>query len=312
MKKIIIAGGSGTLGKVLGNYFSDEGYRVVILTRRAKQPIGNISFMRWDGESLGNWASEVNDAEAVINLNGRTVNCRYTKKNKKDIIDTRVNSTSIIGKAIGQCTNPPKVWINASSAAIYGNTGDKITDENSPYGKGFSTEVCIKWENALNTANIPHTRKIALRIGLVLTEDGGVLQPIFNLAKYGLAGTIGNGKQYMSWLHEDDFIRVINLCLNDEKLTGAFNCTCPNPVTNAQFMKAVRKASGSKIGFPAPALFVKIGAFFMGTEPELVLKGRRVVSKVLEEKNFQFKFKDIDEAMNDIVNRRAGNIPGNE
>ncbi len=304
MKKIIIAGGSGSLGKVLGDYFSKQDYQVIILSRKVKPAKGNISFVRWDAETLGNWATQLDGSEAIINLNGRTVNCRYTEQNKKDIIDTRVNSTSIIGKAIEQSANPPKVWINASSAAIYGDTGGKLTDESSPFGKGFSTEVCIKWEEALNNANTPKTRKIALRIGLVLTEDGGVLEPIFNLAKYGLAGTIGNGKQYMSWIHEDDFIGVVNLCLRDEKFVGQFNCTCPNPVTNAEFMKSVRKATGSRVGFPAPAIFVKMGAFFMGTEPELVLKGRRVVSKVLVDHAYKFKFSDIDKAMTDIVSRK--------
>lgn len=299
-KKIILAGGTGSLGNYLANYFAGLGHEIVVLSRSEKPSRGKISFRKWDGKTLGEWAAELDGSECVINLSGKSVNCRYTEENKKEIIDSRIEPTAVIGKAILNCANPPKIWMNASSAAIYGNT-ENITDETSPYGEGFSTDVCKKWETALAMSETPKTRKVALRIGLVLSQEGGVLKPLRTLADYFLAGTIGSGKQYMSWIHEADFGKLIELFMSNETFSGAINICSPNPVTNKEFMRALRIACGKSVGFPAPSIAVKIGAFFLGTEPDLVLYGRRVISKILKEKNFQFQFSEINRAMNDII-----------
>lgn len=303
MKKIIIAGGTGSLGNFLSKYFSEKGVEVVVLSRSEKQSAGKIHFKKWDGKTLGEWSKEIDGSLCVINLTGKSVNCRYTEENKKEIIASRVDSTSIIGKAIQNSTAPPNVWINASSAAIYGNT-ETITDETSRKGEGFSSDVCKKWETAFAMAETPHTRKVALRIGLVLSEEGGVLEPIIGLAKFFLAGTIGSGKQFMSWIHEEDFGKLVEQCIHDESFSGAINACVPNPVTNKEFMKALRDGLGNPFGFPNPAFMVKMGAFFMGTEPDLVLFGRRVVSKILQEKSFQFQFPEINSAMKDIMQKK--------
>lgn len=302
-KKIIIAGGSGSLGSLLSSRFLGKGYDVRILSRRAGTNEEGIPFTIWDGKNSGKWSVELEGAEAVINLNGRTVNCRYTEKNKKEILDTRVDSTNVIGMSIARCSDPPAVWINASSAAIYGD-GPALKDESSAAAEGFSPDVCRQWENALWKSRTPLTRKIALRIGLVLTVKGGVLNPLFHLARYGLAGTIGSGRQYMSWIHEDDFFNVVELCRKDMNMDGAINCCSPMPVTNAVFMKALRNAAGIPFGIPAPSPLVKAAAFFMGTEAELMLKGRKVVSRTLEEKKYSFCYGEIENAMKDIIKKR--------
>ena len=302
-QKIILAGGSGSLGNFLAKYFSEKGFEIYVLSRSEKNSKGKIHFKKWDGKTLGEWTKEVDGALCVINLTGKSVNCRYTEENKKEIISSRVDSTSIIGKAIQNAANPPRVWINASSAAIYGNT-ETFTDENSKFGEGFSSDVCKKWEAALSMAETPHTRKIALRIGLVLSEEGGVIEPIEGLAKFYLAGTIGSGEQYMSWIHEEDFGKLVELCISDQSFSGAVNVCAPNPVPNKEFMKALREGMGKSFGFPNPSFLVRIGAYFMGTEADLVLYGRRVVSKTLREKNFQFRFPEINAAMKDIMQKK--------
>jgi uncharacterized protein (TIGR01777 family) len=299
--KIILAGGSGSIGNYLAKYFSEKNFEIIILSRSYAPAAGNIRFSKWDGETLGEWAGELDAAECVINLTGRSVNCRYTEKNKRQITESRVHSTQTIGKAIQNCVHPPKIWVNASSAAIYGDTADRIVDETAFWADGFSPDVCKKWEAAFAVAETPCTRKIVLRIGLVLSEKGGVLKPLINLAKFHLAGTVGSGKQYVSWIHETDFARLVEWCVTHENISGVINACTPHPVTNKEFMKSLRKAYGKPFGFPNPEIAVRIGAFFMGTEPELILKGRGVVSKILQEKNFTFIYPEINAAMKDII-----------
>jgi len=291
------------LGQIIASHFHSSEYEIVILSRKAKSQHGHVRSVSWDGKTLESWAKELEDSLAVINLTGRTVNCRHTDENKRQILNSRVDSTKIIGQAIAQCTNPPKVWLNASSAAIYGNTGTQIIDETSPIADDFSAGVCRQWEEALNNSDTPQTRKIALRIGLILGKDGGALEQLLNLARWGLGGTVANGKQYMSWMHEKDFSNLIQWLIENEQVEGAINCCAPNPLPNKEFMKALRKAIGQPIGFPAPAFAVKIGAYFMGTEAELALTGRRVVSKIMEEKGFNFEFPLLQDAFDELLKK---------
>ena len=304
MNKIVIAGGAGSLIKVLVQYFLAEGAEVVVLSRSIRQTKNNLRFVEWDGLSLGAWVAEMENADVVINLAGKTINCRHTKDNKKEIISSRINATTIIGKAIQECKYPPKLWINASSAAIYINTGEAYADENTSHTDDFTANVSKQWESAFYEVQTPHTRKIALRIGVVLTAKGGMLEPLFKLAKYWLVGTAGSGKQYISWIHENDFVKLIRFFMTNENISGSINMCTPNSVTNKQFMAAIRKACSVPVNLPAPAFFVKVAAFFMGTEPELILGGRKVISNVIKATNFSFQFPTVEEAIQDIASTK--------
>lgn len=297
--KIVIAGGSGFLGKTLIKYLP-ESNEYHILTRGSSKRENNVFFHNWDGKSLGEWKAELEGADAIINLNGKSVDCRYNEKNKDLILSTRVDATRVIGRAIEQCENPPKVWINASSATIYKHTYGPAHDETSKeFGEGFSEDVCREWEAAFNEFDLPKTRQVITRISIVM-GDGSAFKVISNLAKYGLGGTQGNGKQMVSWVHEKDYARLIEFILEHEELKGIVNAAAPNPIPNKEFMKATRKSVGAKVGLPQPAWMIKLGAWFIGTEPILVLKSRCVISKQLEDFGFKFKYPEIFEALKSI------------
>ncbi|MDB5013386.1 MAG: hypothetical protein JWQ25_1588 [Daejeonella sp.] len=300
--KIIIAGGSGFLGSSIRKRYYKTDTQVIVLSRSQHPDDENIKYVVWDAKSLGDWTSVLEGSTAVINLVGKSVNCRYTEKNKAEIISSRVLSTEVLGEAIQQSNNPPKVWINAGSAAIFGNSGDEIKEENSQVGNGFSPHVCKEWERAFNEFETLETRKVFLRIGMVLQKGGGIIEPFQNLAKFGLGGKMGSGNQYMTWIHEQDFLNIIDWAINDETAQGIIHCASPNPVTNSEFMKAIRTSVRAPFGFPNPSFLIKIGAVFIGTEAELVLSGRRVVSQVLRERNFLFKYPLLHDAMKQILN----------
>lgn len=300
--KIVIAGGSGFLGYSIIKRLKGMGIRIVVLTRGESKIVNDISYVNWDAHTLGDWTNELEGAAAVINLVGKSVNCRYTEENKEEIIRSRVNATHIIGIAIRIAVAPPKVWINAASAAIYGNSGDEIIDEDSVPGEGFSPEVCKKWESEFNSIETPFTRKVLLRIGVVFQKDNGLLKPFIYLVKVGLGGKIGTGEQYISWIHEDDFTNIIQAAIERDDFSGIINCSSPYPIKNGDFLRALRKACKISFGLPTPAFLVKIGAPLIGTEAELVLSGRRVVSKVLEQKHYHFQFPQIETALNHLLN----------
>lgn len=300
--KIVIAGGTGFLGQSIINYLQQKpDVEIIVLTRGHSKKNNNILYVQWDAKTQGDWIKEVEGSTAVINLTGKSVNCGYTPGNKNEIIASRVNATSAIGKAIQQATYPPKVWINAGSAAIFGDGGAEIKNENSALGDGFSAEVCKIWEQIFFSANMPFTRKVLLRVGLVFQKETGLLQPFVNLVKAGFGGSIGKGNQYISWIHEADFVNVIYSALVNDNYKGVIHCASPHPVTNKHFMTALRNALNRPFGFNNPALFVKLGAFFIGTEAALVLTGRRVVSKILEEKNFVFQYPQIEDALEHLL-----------
>lgn len=300
-RKIVIAGGSGFLGHSIIHKYWDTPTEIVVLTRNHNQPGKSLSYIHWDGETPGDWVRALEDSTAVINLVGRSVNCRYTETNKQEIINSRVNATRVIGEAIKMAKQPPKVWINAGSAAIFGDSGDEIKNEDSTIGEGFSPEVCKQWEETFLAADTPGTRKVFLRMGLVLQKDRGLLKPFINMARLGFGGRFGDGRQYISWIHERDFTGVIEMAVERDDLKGIIHCTSPFPVTNSHFMKALRSALRQPFGLPNPSLFIKAGAVFAGTEAGLVLAGRRVVSKTLQENHFPFQFPDIDGALRDLI-----------
>ena len=304
MRRIILAGGSGYLGKILAGHFTKLGWEVVVLTRHT---YGKTNVLFWDGATVGDWAAALEDSEAVVNLAGRTVNCRYTPKHQREIYDSRVVPTRTLGAAIGRCVRPPRVWVNLSSATIYRHALDRPMDEETgEVGSGFSVDVCEKWEQALAQSATPRTRKIALRTAIVLGPgEGGAFAALHRLVRLGLGGTLGSGKQFVSWVHALDFARVTEWVVEREEMIGPLNCASPHPVSNADFMRALREVSHRSIGLPATRWMLEIGAFFLRTETELLLKSRRVVPGRLLAAGYKFEFPGLRGALQDILDRGA-------
>ncbi len=299
--KIIIAGGSGFIGKALSSHYKNNGYLVIVLTRSESKLIDGIRYEHWDGKTLGKWKELLNGATLLINLTGKSVDCRYTDKNKELILSSRVDATNVLGKAINQIENPPKVWFNASTATIYDYSLTKaMTEEDGDIGSDFSMSVAKAWEEAFFNSHTPKTRKIALRISLVLGKGEGVLPVLTKLSKLGLGGYHGNGRQKFAWIHINDLIRVVDFLKEQDHIDGSINCTSSSKIDNKQFMKSLRKSLGVSFGIPAPTFAIEIGSFIMRTEPELILKSRFVQPKRLLDDGFQFKFTNIDKALTDL------------
>jgi hypothetical protein len=282
-----------------------------VLTRSPQSRGDGAREVFWDAKSVGEWAALVDDAEVVINLTGKSVDCRYTEKNRRAIIASRVNSTRAVGEAIARCAKPPRVWLNASSATLYKHTFDHAADESGETGAtpeakdAFSIDVIRQWERALDEASTPNTRKVALRITMVFGAEGGVFPVLRRLARFGLGGKMGTGKQFVSWIHEEDFCRAIEWLIEREDLRGPVNLAAPNPLTNAEMMRAVRNACGAAFGLPATEWMLEIGAFFLRTETELILKSRRVAPGKLLASGFQFRFPNLENALRDLQHRKA-------
>ncbi|HXC07121.1 MAG TPA: TIGR01777 family oxidoreductase, partial [Bacteroidia bacterium] len=274
----------------------------ILLSRKKGELVNGARVVYWDGVNPDGWCQELESADVLINLCGRTVDCRYTEKNKREILNSRVQPTLALGQAISGCKTPPSVWINAGSATIYRYAEDRSMDENTgEYGTGFSVGICQQWEEAFNSIRCPETRKIVLRISMVLGRDHGVLPVLGRLAKKGLGGTMGKGQQKMSWIHEEDVAGIVAACIRENDWSGVFNCTAPVPTTNIKFMNLVRKAVKAPFHFRTPAWILEIGAFFLRTETELVLKSRWVVPGRLIKKGFQFRFNTAVEAIADLT-----------
>lgn len=302
-RKIIIAGGSGALGASLIDAWKNHDVEIVVLTRK-KVPAqeGRVRYITWDARSLGSWQQAIEGSDVVINLVGKSVNCRYTEGNKREIIRSRVDATHVLGTAIAQATAPPSLWINAGSVAIFGNTRASIkTEASTDFGEGFSSGVCKRWESVFWDADTPFTRQVVLRMGMVLQRKGGVLKPFVKLVRFGLGGSIGTGGQYISWLHEADFVRVVEWVIENPAVQGILHACSPFPVSNHVFMRTIRQELRVPFGLPNPAWSTKIGAWLIGTESELVLSGRRVVSRLLEKEQFEFKFPEIVTAFRNLA-----------
>ncbi|NGQ97391.1 TIGR01777 family protein [Brevibacillus sp. SYP-B805] len=300
-KRVILAGGSGFLGQSLAAYLTQRGYDVVILTRGGSRDGQPIRYVQWDGEHLGEWAREIEGSHAVVNFTGKSVNCIYTRKNREEIMRSRLQSVKVLTDAILACENPPQAFVQAGSLAIFGDTR-ALCDEESPHGTGFSVEVCQRWEEAFFERELPLTRKVLLRIGFALGKNGGALEPLMKLAKYNLGGTVGSGRQYISWLHLDDLNEMLLWAIEKEKMSGIYNATGPNPVTNKEFMRTLRKVMNKGWAPPAPSPVVWLGAYLvMRTEPSLALTGRNCVPKRLLESGFTFRYPDLEEALRDLI-----------
>lgn len=296
--RIVLAGGSGFLGHSLAHELMARGYEVIVLTR--SPAAGPIKQARWDGKTIGDWASYLDGARAVVNLTGKSVNCRYTPENRREINESRVDSVKAVDEAISKCRQPPKVLVQAASLAIYGDAGDRLCDETAQPGEGFPVETCLLWEKAFNAAHTPATRRVLLRISFALGPDGGALQTLTKLTKAFLGGTVGSGRQYISWIHLADLNRMFLWAIEREDIEGVFNATGPNPVTNAEFMREMRRALHRPWSPPAPVWAVKIGSFLMGTEACLALTGRRGIPRRFLEKRFTFDFPELRPALAEV------------
>jgi uncharacterized protein (TIGR01777 family) len=303
--KIILAGGNGYLGRILAAYYRPLAKEVLILSRKAKPADGNIKTLLWDGCSAGAWVPELAGAELLINLCGKNVNCRYTQTNRAGIINSRVIPTTLLGKVINGMPDPPKLWINITSATIYRHAEDHPQEEETgEVGYGFSIDVCRSWEEAFFQAPTPRTRKIALRMGIVLGRTDAAFPRLLNLVRCGLGGRQGDGQQYVSWVHEQDAAKCTEWCLQQENLQGVLNCTAPVPVKNTDLMADIRHAYGIPFGLPAPAWLLEIGAWLIGTETELILKSRWVLPKRLLDSGYKFLFPQAAHAIKDILSIR--------
>jgi len=310
--KIVLPGGSGHLGHALVRAFAAEGHECVVLSRRPDTVPAPARGVAWDGRTRGPWATELDGADAVINLAGRSVDCRYNEKNLGEMMASRVDSTRVVGEAIAAAARPPRVWLQASTATIYGHRYDAANDEidgivGDPPGVPAvwprSVAIGLAWEAAQAAAATPRTRKVALRTSLVM---GPAADSVFGvLAKLARRGTgrQGDGRQFVSWIHEDDFVAAVRFLIARDDLAGAVNLCSPNPVPNAVLMAALHAAVGMPLALPVPVWALEIGALFLRTETELILKSRRVVPRRLLEAGFVFRHPHWPEAARDLVAR---------
>lgn len=309
--KIVIPGGSGQIGQLLARGFVAAGHEVVILSRAAAK-VGRT--VPWDGRTVAAWGKEIDGADVVVNLAGRTVNCRYTDENLKAMMDSRVDSTRAVGEAIAAASAPPRVWLQMSTATIYAHRLDAPNDEATgiiggeekgvPAYWAYSVKIATEWERALNEAKTPKTRRVALRSAMMMSPDReGIFDVMLGMVRKGLGGTAAGGAQFVSWMHDADFSKAIDLLIAREDLEGAFNLAAPGPLPYADFMRAMREAWGTRIGLPATKWMLEIGAWAMRTDTELVLKSRRVIPGRLLEAGFVFAQPSWPEAARDLTAR---------
>lgn len=296
-RKVVLAGGTGFIGQYLEKKFTAMDIDVQIISRQSPH-------IAWD--DYQGIVQALDGAEMVINLAGKSVNCRYNEHNKREIMNSRVETTQTIGNAILDCEHPPAVWMNSSTATIYRHAEDRpMTETKGEIGTGFSVDVAKAWEEAFFAFNLPHTRQAALRIAIVLGPGGGVMTPFQNLVRFGLGGHQGSGKQMFSWIHVEDLFQIILFIQEWESLEGVFNCTSPNPVTNRELMATMRKVMHRKGGLPASTWMLNLGARIIRTEPELVLKSRWVVPNRLIKEGFMFRYGRLEKALQHILHTKS-------
>lgn len=307
--KVVLAGGTGQVGTILARAFHSAGHDVVILSRQPT--VASWRVVPWDARTLDAWREELDGADAVINLAGRSVDCRYTTANREAILSSRVRSTRAVGAAIALSARPPRVWLQMSTATIYAHRYDAPNDEASGIIGGaepdapdtwrFSIDVARAWEAAAAESMTPNTRKVLLRTAMVMSPDhGGIFDTLLRLVRVGLGGTASHGRQFVSWIHHADFVRAVSWLLEHVDFDGVVNLAAPQPLPNAEFMRALRNAWGTRVGLPATAWMLEMGAFAMRTETELVLKSRRVVPGRLASAGFEFQFPEWPAAARDL------------
>jgi uncharacterized protein len=319
--RILLVGGSGQVGRLLARHFHALGADVGVVARTTFSAPWRV--VAWDGAHRGPWERELEGVDVVVNLAGRSVNCRYHPRNRREILESRVRSTELLGQAIAAARRPPGLWLNASTATIYRHSLDReMTEEagelggeekDTPEQWRFSVAVAQAWEEALFSATTPYTRKIALRSAMTMSPDrGGVFDALLRLVRWGLGGKAASGRQFVSWIHERDFRRAVEFLMENESIEGVVNIASPNPVENSEFMRTLRKAWGTDFGLSAREWMLGLGAFLLRSETELILKSRRVVPGRLRENGFRFDFPDWREAAADLVARWRSDRPGRE
>ena len=310
--KLVFPGGSGQVGTILARHFHAAGHEVVVLSRNPTSAPWRV--VLWDAETVGDWQAELDGADVVVNLAGRSVNCRYTAANRALIMDSRVRSTKAVGEAIARCERPPRVWLQSSTATIYAHRYDAANDEvtgiiggsepDAPASWRHSTDVAKAWEAAVDEADTPRTRKVLLRAAVTMSPDaGGIFDVMLGLVRKGLGGRAADGRQWVSWVHVVDFVRAVEWLIDRGDVSGPVNIAAPEPLPNAEFMREFRRASGTKVGLPAARWMLGLGARLMQTETELVLKSRRVVPGRLLADGFTFRFPDWPSAVRDLCDR---------
>ncbi|CND47840.1 Epimerase family protein [Mycobacterium tuberculosis] len=312
--KVVIPGGTGQVGAILDRALTAAGHEVVVFSRR---PVGERQ-VGWDGRTLGDWAREIDGSDVVINLAGRSVSCRYTPANLQEMMDSRVLSARVVGEAIAAAVRPPRVWLQMSTATVYAHRFDAANDEASgvigggeagvPGYWAYSVRIARNWEREQERAETPSTRKVALRAAMVMSPDrGGVFDVLSWLARLGLGGPVAGGAQYVSWIHDRDFVRAVEFVVGRDEMAGAVNLAAPEPLPQRVFMRALRKAWGMPVGLPATAWMAEFGALAMRSDTELLLKSRRVVPGRLLDAGFGFEYPHWTEAAGDLaLRRRAG------
>ncbi len=309
--KLVLPGGSGHLGTMLAQAFHGQGHEVAVLSRSPREEPWRTVF--WDGETQGPWVAELEGADVVINLAGRSVDCRYSASNRRSILDSRVLSTRAVGQALGAVRRPPGVWLQMSTATIYSHRFDAPNDEEmgrigggergAPNTWKYSIEVAKAWEREVDEAKLSGIRRIKLRSAVVMNPSrGGAFDILLGLVRRGLGGEAGSGRQYVSWIHGVDFVRAIGWLIEGD-VEGVVNLAAPNPLPNTPFMRALRSAWGISFGLPAPRWLLEVGALFLRTETELILKSRRVVPGVLDREGFEFRYPDWPQAARDLCQR---------
>src|SRR6185437_7714263 len=313
--RIVIPGGSGQVGSLLAQHFQERGHHVTVLTRGPYSAPWHT--VHWDGEHAGQWVEHLEQADVCVNLAGQSVNCRYTRTNRDAIYDSRIRTTRLLGRVIASLSDPPKVWLNASTATIYRHALDRPMDEFSgeiggheaisarrraPDTWNFSIRVATDWEDAFFSAFTPNTRKVAMRSAVVMSPTpGGAFALLLNLVRLSLGGTQGNGRQFVSWIHALDFARAVEFLIARDNMEGVVNISSPNPLPNREFMAGLRDAYGMPSGIPAPRPLLELAAIVLRTETELVLKSRRVVPRRLLDAGFEFQFPEWPQAADDLV-----------
>jgi uncharacterized protein (TIGR01777 family) len=299
--KIILTAANGFIGETLVRYFRNRHVVIALVRKIPVTRVKGVKYVLWDGKNPGAWTAELEGALAVINLAGRSVNCRYNGANQAEIYSSRLDSTAAIGEAIAQCTDKPQVWVNAASATIYQHSEHvPMTEKDGIIGSGFSVDVCQRWEQKCADYSAENVRQVILRTAIVLGQHGGVMKPFNRLVRFGLGGKMADGRQMFSWIHEKDLCSAIDFLIEHEKCAGVYNLSAPNPVTNTAFMQALRKVCHIPFGIPSPRWLLKTGAWLIGTETELIFKSRYVVPERLTEAGFVFKFSKIEDCLQDL------------
>jgi uncharacterized protein len=299
-RRIILAGGSGFIGQSLAPFFARRGDDVAILTRASSHQEGAIRHVHWNGRAVGDWIESLDGAFALVNLTGKSINCRHTPENRRKIIESRVDSVRALGQAIARCQQPPKVFVQVAGVGIYGDKGEHCCDETTAHGDDFVTEVCEKWEAAFDEIAVRDTRKVLLRLGVVLGPNGGFLEVLSRLTRAFLGGHVGNGRQFISWIHIADLMQVFLAAIERDELSGVYNATSPNPVTNAEFMRELRCALHRPWSPPVPKFAARIGSWLIGTQADLAFASQRGTPKRFLESGFNFEFPALRPALANI------------